>query len=51
MITKIIQKIFNSSNITTRDGDLKPLGVKYTIRGNYDFNETFEHIYRERLKS
>jgi hypothetical protein len=51
MITKIIQKIFNNSNITTRDGDLKPLGVKYTIRGNYSFNETFEHLYRERLKS
>jgi hypothetical protein len=51
MITKIIQKIFNSSNITTRDGDLKPLGVKYTIRGDYSFNETFEHIYKERLKS
>ena len=51
MITKIIQKIFNSSNITTREGDLKPLGVKYTIRGNYGFNETFEHIYKERLKS
>ena len=51
MITKIIQKIFNSSNITTRDGDLKPLGIKYTIRGDYSFNETFEHIYKERLKS
>ena len=51
MITKIIQKIFNSSTTTNRDGDLKPLGVKYTIRGNYGFNETFEHIFRERLKS
>jgi hypothetical protein len=51
MITKIIQKIFNSSNITTREGDLKPLGVKYTIRGDYSFNETFEHIYKERLKN
>ena len=52
MITKFIQKIFNNSNNTTkRDGDLKPLGVKYTIRGNYSFNETFEHMFRERLKS
>ncbi len=51
MITKIIQKIFNSSTTTNRDGDLKPLGVKYTIRGDYSFNETFEHIYKERLKS
>jgi hypothetical protein len=51
MITKIIQKIFNSSTTTNRDGDLKPLGVKYTIRGDYGFNETFEHIFRERLKS
>jgi hypothetical protein len=51
MVTKIIQKIFNSSTTTNRDGDLKPLGVKYTIRGDYSFNETFEHIYKERLKS
>lgn len=51
MVTKIIQKIFNSDNIISREGDLKPLGIKYTIRGNYSFNETFEHIYRERLKS
>jgi len=51
MVTKLIQKIFNISNIITREGDLKPLGVKYTIRGNYGFNETFEHIYRKRLKS
>lgn len=51
MVTKLIQKILNSSNIISRVDDLKPLGVKYTIKGNYGFNETFEHIYRERLKS
>jgi len=36
-------------NRIERNGDLKPLGVKYTIRGNYSFNETFEHIHKERL--
>ena len=51
MVTKIIQKIFNSDNTTKRDGDLKPMGVKYIIRGNYSFNETFEHMFKEKLKS
>ena len=51
MVIKIIQKIFNSDNIIKREGDLKPMGVKYTVRGNYSFNETFEHMFRERLKS
>jgi hypothetical protein len=32
-----------------RPGDLNPQGVKYTIKGNYSFNETFENIYQERL--
>ena len=52
MVTNIIRKVFNiNSEKINRDGDLKPKGVKYTIRGDYDFNETFEHIFRERLKS
>ena len=50
MITKIIQKIFNSDNTINREGDLKPLGVKYTIRGDYSFNETFEYIFKERVR-
>jgi hypothetical protein len=51
MVIDIIQKVFNKSKGIYREGDLKPRGVKYTIRGNYGFNETFEHIFRERLKS
>lgn len=51
MVIKIIQKIFNSDNTIKREDDLKPMGVKYTVRGNYSFNETFEHMFRERLKS
>jgi hypothetical protein len=59
MVIEIIQKIFNSNNTIKREGnntikredDLKPMGVKYTVRGNYSFNETFEHMFRERLKS
>jgi hypothetical protein len=52
MVTEIIRKVFNiNSERINRDGDLKPTGVKYTIRGDYGFNETFEHIFRERLKS
>jgi len=51
MVTKLIQKIFNSDNTIKREGDLKPMGVKYTVGTKYPFNETFEHIFRERLKS
>jgi len=31
-------------------GDLAPRGVKSTIRGTYEFNEVFEHIYNESRK-
>lgn len=51
MVTKLIQKFFNTNNVVNRDGDLKPLGVKCTIRGEYSFNETFEHMFKERIKS
>lgn len=33
-----------------RTGDLAPRGVKSTIRGNYGFNEVFEHIFTESRK-
>jgi hypothetical protein len=50
MVIEIIQKIFNSDNTIKREGDLKPLGVKYTVGTKYPFNETFEHMFKERLK-
>jgi hypothetical protein len=28
-----------------RPSDLAPLGIKYTIKGDYTFNEVFEHIF------
>jgi hypothetical protein len=51
MVIELIEKVFSKSKDVIREGDLKPRGVKYTIRGNYNFNETFEHIFKERLKS
>lgn len=51
MVIDLIQKAFSKSKGIYREGDLKPKGVKYTVSGNYSFNETFEHIFKERLKS
>ena len=51
MNIKNSEKVLGKSKGISREGDLKPKGVKYTIRGDYGFNETFEHIFRERLKS
>jgi hypothetical protein len=51
MVINIIQKVLGKSKGIYREGDLQPKGVKYTIKGDYSFNETFEHIFRERLKS
>lgn len=51
MVIEIIQKLFNKEKGIYREGDLKPLGVKYTVGTKHPFNETFEHIFRERLKS
>ena len=51
MVINIIKKVFNKEKGITREGDLKPMGVKYTVGTKYPFNETFEHIFRERLKS
>lgn len=28
-----------------RPGDLAPLGVRSTIKGNYKFDEVFKHIF------
>lgn len=33
-----------------RPNDLAPKGVRSTIRSNYSFNETFQHIFRESRK-
>lgn len=30
--------------------DLAPKGVRSTIKSNYGFNETFQHIFRESRK-
>jgi hypothetical protein len=50
MNINIFKIVFSPKNKQIqRSGDLNPLGVKHTIRGNYTFNETFEHIYQERL--
>lgn len=51
MVINIIKRVFNKEKGITREGDLKPRGVKYTVGTKYPFNETFEHIFRERLKS
>jgi uncharacterized protein (DUF302 family) len=37
-------------NQIKRPHDLAPKGVKYTIKGNYSFNETFQHIFNESRK-
>lgn len=36
--------------VLVRPEDLAPRGVKSTIKGKYDFNEVFEHIYKESRK-
>ncbi len=33
-----------------RPNDLAPKGVRSTIRSNYSFNETFQHIFKESRK-
>jgi hypothetical protein len=32
-------------NNVSRPGDLAPKGIKSTIKSEYSFNETFEHIF------
>lgn len=34
-----------------RPGDLAPLGIRSTVKGDYGFNETFQHIFNESRKS
>jgi hypothetical protein len=34
-----------------RTGDLAPLGIRSTIKGDYTFNETFEQIFKEVRKT
>lgn len=38
-------------NKIKRPLDLMPKGVSHTIKGNYSFNETFQHIFNESRKS
>jgi len=33
-----------------RPNDLAPKGVRSTIKSDYSFNETFQHIFRESRK-
>jgi hypothetical protein len=33
-----------------RPGDLAPLGIRSTVKGDYGFNETFQHILKESRK-
>jgi hypothetical protein len=33
-----------------RPGDLAPLGVRSTVKGNYTYNEVFEQIFKESRK-
>jgi hypothetical protein len=44
------KKIMKKKKPIQRPGDLSPLGVRSTIKGNYSFNETFEHIFKESRK-
>jgi len=37
-------------NKIKRPNDLMPKGISHTIKGNYTFNETFQHIFNESRK-
>jgi hypothetical protein len=37
-------------NKIKKPDDLAPKGVKSTIKGDYTFNETFQHIFNESRK-
>lgn len=37
-------------NQIKRPNDLAPKGVRSTIKSDYSFNETFQHIFRESRK-
>lgn len=34
-------------NQTKIADDLKPRGIRSTIKGNYGFNDTFNHIFKQ----
>jgi hypothetical protein len=40
----------NTNKKILRPGDLAAKGVRSTIRGNYGFAETFQHIFMEANK-
>ena len=44
-------KYFNGKKEIQRPDDLAPLVVMSTIKGDYGFNETFEHIFQEARSS
>jgi hypothetical protein len=37
-------------NEIKRPHDLAPKGVSHTVKGDYSFNETFQHIFTESRK-
>ena len=43
-------KYFNGKKEIQRPKDLAPLGVKSTIKGEYEINEVMKHIYTEARK-
>jgi hypothetical protein len=45
-----LEKQMKKKKPIQRPGDLAPLGVRSTIKGNYGFNEVFEYILKESLK-
>jgi hypothetical protein len=44
-----MKKLFKTREIQ-KPGDLAPRGVKSTIKGTYEFNEVFDHIFTESRK-
>ena len=44
-------KYSNGKKEIQRPDDLAPLGIRSTIKGDYGFNETFEHIFKEAKKN
>jgi hypothetical protein len=45
-----LEEIMEKKKEIERPNDLAPRGIKYTVKGNYTFNEVFEHIFKESRK-
>ena len=41
-----VNQMDNKKDKIQRPGDLAPKGVRSTIKSNYTFNETFDHIFK-----